>query len=186
MRKRSRISVTGIIAAVHTHRSFADVRVLMDLHSVETSRTRQRSIRNAAAVMLVAHWESFVENIFEYCVRKHYADQSVETQNAIIKSTANRFHSASSADVNKLFLNVGVANILDSVRWPGMSSTRAKRKIDDIVNARHFIAHGQRHTRESSYPTTAKLKDWIAFIDEAGDLIAAAVQSKLEGKVPNG
>jgi hypothetical protein len=186
MGKRTPFSATGVIAAVLARHSLADVTVLLDLHDAETSRPRRRSIRNAAAVMLVAHWEAFIENVFEYTIESRYASETTQVQAAIIKYTTHRFHNASSHHINMLFLNVGIANILDRVKWQGMTPSRAKKRIDEIVESRNFLAHGQRHTRQPSYPTAARLRGWVQFIDNASDAIAHAVQSHVSQRPARG
>ena len=58
------------------------------------------------------------------------------------------FHGPETKNVNELFDSlVGIKSVSRSWYWKGMSKARSQKKLDDIVNLRHQIAHKTKATK---------------------------------------
>jgi RiboL-PSP-HEPN len=67
----------------------------------------------------------------------------LEHKNNMIK----KFHNPKSRRVDELFHNVlGITTVSKCWRWPGISNTKARKKLDGIVNVRGRIAHRVQHS----------------------------------------
>jgi hypothetical protein len=64
-----------------------------------------------------------------------------------VDTAIQKFHNPNSVSVDDLFLRIlGMENMSQCWHWTGMSSTRAKTKLDRIVTIRGSIAHRVKHT----------------------------------------
>ncbi len=65
-----------------------------------------------------------------------------------VKKLLNNFHTPSTSNVDKLFENLfNVSTLSSSWKWAGMSSVKARTKLDELINIRHNIAHGKEMPR---------------------------------------
>lgn len=157
--------------------SLIDAENVLKMHSCVNSRRAQRSIINAAVVMLVAHWEAYVECLFVECVNIHYHGLTDDERRQIVKTTAGRMNTPDSYSINMLFLYVGIANILGRVRWRNMAPERICKKLNLLVSARHFIAHGQQ-SRNEKFATKAQVKEWLKFVNSLKLALAHAAMDQ--------
>jgi|GEM_PF-5923211 len=162
----------SLLTLVMSLSSRLDVQNLLIAHGKTNVPAERRAILNATTVMLVAHWESFVECLFEECVKIRYFNLKEDEQAKIAKCTAGRLSTPNSHNINVLFLSVGVANLMGGVGWSNMSSARATKKLDQLLEARHFIAHGQRTWRTNKYPTKRQVEQWICFVETLSNAVS--------------
>lgn len=159
-----------------------DVERLFQIHAKTKGFYERRALINSAVVMTAAYWEASVEIIFEIAVDHHYSQLSVADLATIKKATAGRMNTPHAHNINVLFLNVGIANIFDRVNWENMSSKRAAKKLDLLLNSRHFIAHGQRAWKTNKCPTKALAIDWFKFARTSAKAIYTIVRREIDGK----
>lgn len=62
-----------------------------------------------------------------------------------VKKFLERFHTPKPDNVDKLFKKLlNIASLTSSWKWRGMSSVKAKSKLEELIDIRNAIAHGRR------------------------------------------
>lgn len=92
-------------------------------------------LNRAAVVMLAAHFEGYLEDVF----REAFLALPGGLDPAHVVS---RFSNPSPTNINKLFSVIGMTKPTTSVRWQGASNESVLRNLNGLVETRHRIAHG--------------------------------------------
>ncbi len=123
---------------------------LLALHSavprgVDHPKQTRRALLEAAVVLLVAKLEGRIETIFETAFRERHQSLSDQDLREIFNSTSKYFRLSSPGSIDKLFLALGHPRITSKISWRNYPSSKAKRDLAELINARHEVAHGTSH-----------------------------------------
>lgn len=102
------------------------------------------SINRSVIVMLSAMLQSYVEDVFEVCAKQRFPAFAA---NPLVfddywKQMKN-WGNPSAGNIKILFLKLGVADVLDGLRWQKTNAAKIKERLDDLNQLRNRIAHGQ-------------------------------------------
>lgn len=174
-------AISPLLAEAMCLHSLCDAENVLATHSTTTSRNVQRSIVNAAAVMLVAHWEAFVECVFEQCIDVTFPTFDEKERRDFIKITSGRFNTPNSYNTNSLFLSIGISNLLGNVHLRSMPASKVMNELDLLVEARHFVAHGQK-SHNGKRLTKAQVRKWLRFIRSLKHVFSQTVNENLKSR----
>jgi RiboL-PSP-HEPN len=98
-------------------------------------------LHNSCIVMLSALLQGYVEDAFLYCARRCLRTlTSLEIYNQY-QSTIPRWGNPHAPNIERLFLRIGMTDILSGLSWQGCSAKRVKEKLEEINRFRNQIAH---------------------------------------------
>jgi hypothetical protein len=98
-------------------------------------------------VSTVSAWESYVEELLRECLAALRPPApplgSWTALNAWIRGLLGRFHTPDSANVtHPVYQSIDLQNVHLAWTWRNCTSALAVRRLDDVLNYRHQIAHG--------------------------------------------
>lgn len=123
--------------------------ITKDLEKIDDVRKlgeKKRYLYQTYIIQLVASWQGFIETLLTKTLNKVLSDISndnvKEALKTNLKKQIKRFNTPNSQNVNELFSSLlGVEKILDRVTFNELSSKEVKKKLEDILQIRHDIAH---------------------------------------------
>ncbi|HEX6603044.1 MAG TPA: HEPN domain-containing protein [Solirubrobacterales bacterium] len=118
----------------------ADVDQLMNGHTAIAGSTRGRKyevvgINRAAILMLSAHLEGYVEDLFA---------EALSAVNSSLRGAAvtSGFHNPWPDRIDKLFAAIGMEQPCRSISWKKASNKAVRGNLELLVKRRNKIAHG--------------------------------------------
>src|SRR5207248_5023355 len=97
---------------------------------------RLRGLGRAGVVMLCAHLEGYIEDLFRESFVAIHPKLQPET-------VVSRFHNPWPRAIDDLFATIGLPNASKGIRWQSGANLEAVRaKLNDLVDTRNRIAHG--------------------------------------------
>ena len=122
-----------------------DARQLLDSHSEILRKTNRRSsvaLYRAIFVLICAHLEAFVEELYTETAHRLLDDYVWRVQD-LIDQALSTFSNPQPYRINRLFVTIGFPNILKFVSWQGTNSKSVSKRLTGYVELRNSIAHGR-------------------------------------------
>lgn len=152
-----------------------DCRRLLELHKVtqDSQLDHPASFRNAIlramVILIVARLEAYIEDVFEWSASRIFSDLNKDEIRDFYKQTSKRFNNPTTENINRLFLAIGISNVLANLKWRGCSSDVVMKSLNELVEMRHSIAHGKlggmvRADRRFSV-TATEVKKWLRLVE---------------------
>ena len=149
MKIPSRINVKFIPTLLHEF-EFEDVDRLLELNKDlkniikdKDKRPYQNAILRGSIVLIVARIENFIEDLFEWTSAKIFFNLFDDELNHFYKISSRKFNNPISDNINKLFLGIGIYNVLDRIYDDPKKNKQLVTRLNELVNRRHDIAHGK-------------------------------------------
>jgi len=149
MRKNYRKDIKFIPTLLHEF-EFEDVDRLLELNKSINKLSLGKGLmpsKNAllrgSIVLIVARIEKFVEELFEWAAEKVFKNLTEDELIQYYKISSRKFNTPNSDNINKLFLGIGFSNIMSKIHHDSAKNKVIVKKLVEIVNKRHDIAHGK-------------------------------------------
>lgn len=102
-----------------------------------------------------------------------------------VEKLLNNFHTPSPANVDRLFKNLfDVSSLSSSWKWAGMSSDNSTLKLDELIEIRHDIAHGQEIPKSVTKKNAETFLNLVETIVQKTDKYLRNYGKKLINKYP--
>lgn len=121
-------------------------------------RSEVDALNRAAIVLLCAHLQAFIEEIFTETARSLLRPYLFDVD-ALINQALSSFTNPQSYRIDRLFASIGFPTILKEVTWQGANNQSVKRRLSRLVELRNSIAHGK---QESIHK--AKVVEFMKFV----------------------
>jgi len=149
MKKNYRKNIKFIPTIIHEFK-FEDVDRLLELNKGinklslgKRLRPSKNALLRGSVVLIVARIENFVEELFEWAAAKVFINLTKEELLQYYKISSKKFNTPNSDNINKIFLSIGIPNIMNRIHLDSAKNKLLVKKLDEIVNKRHDIAHGK-------------------------------------------
>jgi hypothetical protein len=126
------------------------------------------AINRAAVVLLCAHLEGFVEDLFSEGLKVLYPRLSP-------KKLVDQFRNPWCAQVDDLFGFLGIEEITKLVSFTPLSNQKVRAGIDGLVRSRNKIAHG---ALTSAY--VADVRSWRGYVTQFAGRLDSIVSRRLK------
>jgi hypothetical protein len=158
----------------------SDVDDLLNAHAAvggkEPGRRRGLAgLNRAAVVMLCAHLEGYVEDLFGEALKKMHP----RLDDARLVS---RFHNPWPAEIDSLFATIGLADA-SKLSWRRAGAKAVVTNLNDLVRTRNKIAHGATDVEVSKATVTRFRKYVEGFAQGLDDKVAFHILSSTK-KLP--
>lgn len=105
------------------------------------------ALNRAVVLMCVSAWEAYVEELAKEALESFRPTMGAVSQwqslNAACRSQIGRFNTPNSQNVRLLIADaIGLQNVTDSWHWQNCTVVDARRRLDEVLDFRHKIAHG--------------------------------------------
>jgi hypothetical protein len=157
-------------ALTRLHRRLSDVDDLMNAHAAVGGTERGRrygveGLNRAAVVMLCAHLEGFVEDLFT---------EAFEAVHDCLNSRPliSRFHNPWPDQIDSLFAAVGLPKASRGISWRRAGEAAVVRNLEELVRTRNKIAHGGTEV-DVSKATVTRFRRYVdGFAKQLDDRVA--------------
>ncbi len=125
-------------------------------------RWGMEALNRAGVVLLTAHLEGYIEDLFEEAANLIASEVFYTTYydvNSFIAQATGPFHSPNPQNIKSLFARLGINDVLASVQWNPLTNKDVRQRLGDLVKLRNEIAHG-----EQPSVTTVQLAREVAFV----------------------
>lgn len=133
------------------------------------------SLNRAAIVLLSAHLEGFLEDIYAEAASSLLQGR-VKSVPELIKEPKGFFRNPQPGYIEKLFRTLGFPEILNGVHWQKASDQAVRNRLTDYMDLRNKIAHGQQIKVRKS-----KVRKFTRFVN----LFAEKFDEKLKAEIRN-
>lgn len=126
---------------------------------------------------LVAYWQGFIETL----VRRKFTDVKSENGEHVlddvltkhVENQLKRFNTPNAENIDQLIKDtLGLSKVTNCWKTDDFSKAEAKKRLDQILNSRHQIAHEGKTSKELSYASNF---DDMNFIFELATLLQNAI-----------
>lgn len=104
-------------------------------------RTEVDALNRAAMVLLSAHLQGYIEDLFSEAARV-MLDDAVSDVDVLIEQALSGFTNPHAFRIDRLFASLGLPKITDGLSWQKASNQTVKRRLTDYIQIRNSIAHG--------------------------------------------
>lgn len=108
-------------------------------------RTEVEALNRAAIVLLSAHLQGYIEDIYEETAHA-LLKSSVADIDALVRQGQSGFTNPHAFRIDRLFASIGLPKITDNLSWQRASNKSIKQRLTDYVELRNDIAHGKQST----------------------------------------
>ncbi len=168
-----------------------DVDELIEAHGLITGgrvgrpiERKGAAVTRAGIVLLAAAMEAFVEDLYEETAPLVWPGAATAELKVLFDNTSRRLNNADVRKTELLFFNLGLPWALGDVRWQKFSNVTFKKSLNDLVEKRNQIAHGNK----KGTARLAQLKRWKALVKNYSIRLEAIVADHVEdltGTRPN-
>jgi hypothetical protein len=102
---------------------------------------------------LTAHLEGYIEDLFAEAsgmVASAVFDTAHYNVDAFVTQATAPFRNPSPQNIKDLFARLGLPDVLATIRWGTLSNDDIRKRLNELVQLRNKIAHGQRPSVTSS------------------------------------
>ena len=114
--------------------------------SLRGRRWGMEALNRAGIVLLTAHFEGYIEDLFaesaEVIAASVFDTTHYDVDSFITQST-KAFRNPNPQNIRDLFTRLGLSDVLATVQWGAMSNKDVRDRLGNLVNLRHRIAHGE-------------------------------------------
>jgi RiboL-PSP-HEPN len=110
-------------------------------------RWKMEALNRAGIVLLVAHLEGYVEDLFAEAsglVASAVFDTRHYSTEAFVRQGTSSFRNPKPENIRELFKRLGLQDMLGSVHWGSLTNSEVRSRLGDLVSLRNDIAHGKR------------------------------------------
>jgi hypothetical protein len=118
-------------------------------------RTEVEALNRAAIVLLCAHLQGYVEEIYGECAQS-LLDTKVKDVEALMQQAASAFWNPHAHRIDSLFASIGLPGITDGLSWQRCTNRSVKTRLTDYIQLRNSIAHGTLVTVHKAKVTSFK------------------------------
>jgi hypothetical protein len=137
---------------------------------------RVEGLNRAAIVMLCAHLEGYVEDLFREALKAVHPKLDAQP-------LVSRFNSPRPKDIDKLFAAIGLRKASQGVSWRGVDEDAVTKSLIELVETRHTIAHGRGVAAHVSRKTVLRLRRYVeGFTREFDERVWLHVLITMKGK----
>lgn len=111
-------------------------------------------LNRAAALMLCAHFEGYVEDLLREAVQAVHAELNPEP-------LVERFNTPWPRNIDSLFAVIGLPRASRNISWRRASASMVIERIEELVRTRNRIAHGTTNVRVSK----ANVTRWRRYVE---------------------
>jgi len=104
-------------------------------------RTEVDALNRAAMVLLSAHLQGYVEDLFSEATGAMLGNK-VKDVEALIEQALSGFSNPHAYRIDRLFASIGLPKVTDGLSWQKASNQTVKRRLTDYIRIRNSIAHG--------------------------------------------
>jgi RiboL-PSP-HEPN len=120
------------------------------------------ALNRAGIVLLTAHLEGYVEDLFEEgatALASNSFDMNEYDVHAFVAQATGSFRSPKPQNIKDLFTRLGLTDVLGTVQWGNLLNSDVRKRLGDLVALRNEIAHG-----EQPSVTRAQLSSGVIFV----------------------
>ena len=141
------------------------------------------AINRAAFVLLISHFQGFVEDLHEelgqFVLKGRARDPA-----AVIKLVKPPRSNPHVGIINQMFSGLGIYELMESINWRNCNNDSVKSRLTGYIQTRNRIAHGQKESITKL--KVQQLMQFVQLLAEKMDEKCAAKTKKAFGKVPWG
>jgi hypothetical protein len=127
------------------------------------------AINKSCLLMLSALLQGYVEDVFMAASRSLFNSLRMPDAEKRYRDTINRWGNPSDQNVIRLFVRLGIVDVLADLSWEKTTSQKIKSNLRIINELRNKIAHGKRLDDTISLQKVVALRDFVAaFSDRFG------------------
>jgi len=104
-------------------------------------RTEVDALNRAAIVLLCAHLQGYVEDLFSEAARV-LLSSTVKNVEVLIEQGMSSFSNPHAYRIDRLFASIGLPTITNNLSWQRASNESIKRRLTEYIRTRNGIAHG--------------------------------------------
>ena len=104
-------------------------------------RTEVAALNRAAMVLLSAHLQGYIEDVYAEAARIMLEDKVRDVEVLIERALAG-FSNPHAQRIDDLFATIGLPKITDDLSWQRASNRAVKRRLTAYIQVRNSIAHG--------------------------------------------
>lgn len=110
---------------------------------LQNGETLGLAVQRSAIVLMSAVLQSFVEDVFLETSKTALAPVNRLTSTAQYEKSYNRNGNPNPDNIERLFLRLGIENVLDGLSWRKCTNETVRRKLNTLNQLRNGIAHGR-------------------------------------------
>ena len=144
-------------------------------------RTEVDALNRAAMVLLSAHLQGYIEDVYSEVARAMLGDK-VKDVDALVEQALSNFSNPHAYRIASLFASIGLPNIMDDLSWQKASNQTIKRRLTDYIRIRNSIAHGSQE--RITKPKVAEFKRFVEVFARNFDEKVSNEVRPIVGKAP--
>ena len=118
----------------------------LDKHDVARKESKKKYLYESYIVYLIANWQTFIEQLAEEAFTRLIEIESSHLLRGSLRNnfyqTLKKFNTPRTDTIDSLIeAATGISKISNNWYWGGMPNKKAKRKLEQILEIRHEIAH---------------------------------------------
>lgn len=110
-------------------------------------RWGMEALNRAGIVLLTAHLEGYIEDLFEEAssvIASRVFDTTHYDVKAFVTQATASFRNPRPQNIKDLFARLGLPDVLALIKWGTLTNVDVRKRLGDLVQLRNEIAHGQR------------------------------------------
>ena len=104
-------------------------------------RTEVDAVNRAAMVLLCAHLQGYVEDVYTEAATALLAGKVTDID-SLVKQALSSFSNPHADRIVRLFASIGLPNVMSGVSWQKTSNQTVRQRLTDYIRVRNSIAHG--------------------------------------------
>ena len=101
------------------------------------------ALNRAAIILLCAHLEGYIEDIFSETAMILLKDRKEEDINWHIEQSLSSFSNPHADRIDRLFASIGLLRITNKLSWQKASNRSIKNRLTSYITLRNKLAHGE-------------------------------------------
>lgn len=139
------------------------------------------ALNRACIVMLSAHLEGFIEDLFKEASGELLADQ-LESVEIFQKEAVSRFSNPTPEAIDALFGRMGFEKITQEISWRRATSETIRKRLREYIELRNRIAHGVQ--AKVTKPKAQAFKEFLELFANNLDSAIAKKIGEITGMTP--
>lgn len=149
---------------------------------LENGETLGLAVQRASIVLMSAVIQSFVEEVFLEASRTVLRPLRDMANAEPYRKSYNRNGNPSPDNIKRLFVRIGIEDVLDGLSWRKCTNETVRRKLDHLNQLRNGIAHGNAQLRVDGHEVQLRqsmVTNYRNFAERFGHRFEGHVRGKL-------
>jgi len=135
------------------------------------------ALNKSCILLLSALLQGYAEDVFVDVSRKILGSIATEEDIKRYRSTFRVWGNPSAENIERLFLRLGVSNLLDGLSWQRCSTDSIREKLREINELRNKVAHGKPLPESISLARVINLRN---FVEQFSDRFARHARQRIK------